>query len=293
MPRGYSAALTATFGALDWEVQNGVADPFAEPGVCTLMGPAVRADPYDCKHVDIEAYRVLQSVIDLFRRAGYTFSVPADFDESTVHSPFPGEREKAFLFDQPNNVHEVTKDNDVTLQTRCAAGWLYVRCEHEHLVSSIQEALLPEFRLARIHHTESLIVDEPSFVISIITGSNSNTSVAAHQTAPIPTTMFYMKKGATVIAKAACIYYNYRMNVAGPTLERMETASQWQNRGYATRLLEAMEDYYTDLFRDVTAHQSVRFNISYITGDAARSWFEDRGYEGDSDSDDLWKELQR
>jgi GNAT superfamily N-acetyltransferase len=54
-------------------------------------------------------------------------------------------------------------------------------------------------------------------------------------------TIFELKLGPKVIAKALCSYIN---SPSGPTIERIETAEEWQGHGFGKMLLKGMESYF-------------------------------------------------
>jgi hypothetical protein len=66
-------------------------------------------------------------------------------------------------------------------------------------------------------------------------------------------TMFSVYKDVSLVAKALCGYHNGEVCTAGPTLEFIETASQWQcqSREIGSALLESLSAFDSDRFSHI------------------------------------------
>jgi GNAT superfamily N-acetyltransferase len=134
--------------------------------------------------------------------------------------------------------------------------------------------------------------------------------------------LFSLERGnGKVIGKALLAYKNSEMNTSGPTLEIIEVATEWRQRGYGTALLSAVEDYYKALFSPLDTQDSwrptgkplrdmqpgemslyyvnlsclvgergLRLSACYVNSAYASRWLQRRGFE---DDDGMGEELSK
>ena len=134
--------------------------------------------------------------------------------------------------------------------------------------------------------------------------------------------LFSLERGnGKVIGKALLAYKNSEMDTSGPTLEIIEVATEWRQRGYGSALLTAVEDYYKALFSPLDTQDSwrptgkpsrdmppgemslyyvdlrrlvgvrgLRLSACYVNSAYASRWLQRRGFE---DDDGMGEELSK
>merc|ERR1712150_417408 len=104
-------------------------------------------------------------------------------------------------------------------------------------------------------------------------------------------TYFRLKPAGSesVAAVALCSYQSEAMGFAGPTVEHIETAKEYQHQGLGSALLERIVTFYRLMFTDIVCSgKDVRLHATAVSSSDTFEWFQERGFR---DDDGLREEL--
>lgn len=276
----------ATFSALlNWDcAENCTAKPTAEDDVMTLMGPAISG----ADGLGESPATALMRIVRTVRSLGLNCQVipnEEEFAEYLVNGAPTTEAEAAFLEEywpefMPLHAADAT-GTQASFTVRGDVPWITVRCETDRVLELILRMLAPHFALALLPHRELIFREPlPGYQLTAVTGGNPENIG----------TLFALRKGPKLIGKALCAYHNSEMDSDGPTLEFIEIAAEWQRHGLGTRMVEAMEEFFCDVFVSAMRRDEVRWSVCYVTTSQASRWFQKRGFR---DEDGMGEELSK
>lgn len=276
-------ASTPTEFDNNWDYcENGPSDPQENENVTTFMGPSITHKAGDGREWPENNVYALKTAIEIFRKHGYTFTVPDSYVDMSEEDLSEKDRELDYLKEQYYDNMKICKNNETVFVIARNMGWLVIRCANPEAAPFVESQFSEHFALARVPHTRSTLVEEDGYTITQRTGNkegSENCSIG---------TMFELKKYDKVITKCLCSYRNGEMDNVGPTIEQIETAAAWRQHGYGSALMEAIQSHFEDIFEPVMDQKRVKFNVCYVTNFEASRWFQHRGF---SDWDGMGEEL--
>ncbi|KAL3930331.1 MAG: hypothetical protein SGARI_004510 [Bacillariaceae sp.] len=260
---------TPTSFDLNWDhSENGPSDPQPDENACTFMGPAVSEaagnghEEYLQDHV-----LALKTAVQLFRKEGYSFSVPEHYETKVELS----EAEKELDFFKEEYYADMSIRNESAKPVAVLS-----------LAQLVQSKFGDHFALTRDEHGQSELRNDNSCTISQRTGNGPG------KTSPCIGTLFELKKAGKIVSKCICSYQNAEMDNTGPTIEVFETAAEWRNHGYGSKLFQEVQAHFENLFENAMDTRGVKFNVCYVTNYEACQWFQNRGF---FDLDGMGEEL--
>ena len=96
-----------------------------------------------------------------------------------------------------------------------------------------------------------------------------------------------MKVGTKIIAKSLCTYKNSNLSSGGPTIQLLEVAKEWRHNGYGSKLVKAMEKFYSEEFFGIFG---VMFHVTEIDEEYEFRFFASQGF---SDLSGIGEELEK
>ena len=290
--RNPKASTPATF-RFNWHhSENGPSDIVIQPSTVVCMGiPKTAAAGKGC-HGSEKSVKALFMALQILQREGYSFN-PPERDQSGSVFQYRGlteqERQKEY-FDR-NSYEEMAfckNNSDDEITVTMTFGWIILACRTEATAALVQEKLEEtHFALTAVPHEQDVLQEEEGVTISYLTGGGTvhdgtEVSICA------PGTLFTLNKFGKTICKCLCSYHNGEMGNAGPTIEIIETAGEWQCHGYARMLLYAVQDFFRDMFEAIEEHGRVKWNVCHVTNYHALQWFLRFGFD---DWDGMGEEL--
>ena len=293
-----TASTPATFGEnLNWDhAENGPTDPTPEEGVCTFMGPSTSHLSGKGREWRVREAHLIKAALDIMRKHGYRCQLPPEdwVDEDGDDDDEEGgesKKSKEMAYLENNYYEDITvlgkQTDEVAFMLTNSCGWLSIRCAGKEAEDFVEEHLADSehYLLGKVTHDETSSTDGLPEGISIIrrTGGESPSSVG---------TLFKLKKGNKVIAKALCSYSNAEMDNPGPTIELFEVAKEWRRHGYGKLLLhQGLSSFFEDTFDNIVcSDEVVKYNVCYCTNGHACEWFLRQGFQ---DWDGMGEELGR
>ena len=310
-----TASTPATFGDnLNWGggSENGPSDPQPDENVCTFMGPSTTYLSGKGRSWPDDSIYLVKAALDAMRKHGYRCHLPLDDleeDEDDVEEENDAEEAKDGARDNPRRSKEIAyleehhyedlmvlgkKSDEVMFVITNSCGWLRICCNCKEAEEFVEEHLAnsDHYLLSKVSHDEvSSTVGLPQD-ISITRRTGSERSSDSGASSSSIGTLFELKKGSKVIAKALCSYSNGEMDNSGPTIELFEVAKEWRNHGYGKLLLhQGLSSYFEDTFSNIVdAGENVKYNVCYCTNRHACEWFLRQGFQ---DWDGMGEELGR
>lgn len=224
----------------------------------------------------------MKTAVEIFRRHGYTFTVPDEYEEMSEENLSEADRELDYFEHHYDEEAAICKNTETVFSITRTDDWLVIRCSNPGGAQLVESAFSEHYCLARVPHVASTLSEEDGYIITQRTGNKEGSKKCSIGT------MFELKKYNKTISKCLCAYSNGEMEAVGPTIELVETAVAWRQHGYGTTLMEAIETYFEDLFEEVMAEKQVKFNVCYVTNAHASRWFQHRGFQ---DWDGMGEEL--
>lgn len=279
-----TASTPAVFDC-NWDYcENGPTDPYPDENVTTFMGPSMTEKAGKGLEWPDDNVQALKTAIEIFRKHGYTFTVPDDF-ESEEEDTSEEKRELEYFEDCYEDL-KICKNNETVFLVTRNEDWLVIRCSTPTAAEFVESKFSEHYCLAPVPHTTSTLLEEDGCTITQRTGNKQGSESSSIGT------MFELKKHGKVISKCLCSYRNGEMSAVGPTIEQFETAKAWQRHGYGTMLIEAIEMHFDELFSNITDQENVKFNVCYVTNFEASRWFQNRGFlDWDGMGEELGKYL--
>jgi GNAT superfamily N-acetyltransferase len=318
----------ATFH-LNWAfgAENCTSNPKEEPGVVTLMGLyrennrlQHRAEEEGkgggggqlSEHVSVPALAIYDAYLVLKNKHGFTFplisSVLKEAKRTSKETVTAWQVISDHWTDGPFEFFNAdgAKRGEVEASFDSPA-WLFIRCQadiccsalpssrNSSLAETLQESLKDAAVLAPVKHQKFEVVSIPGrlsdcYELQVETGVGDNSGTTGLGSL----FRLYQKnrdgKQRKLVGKALCSYCNAEMATAGPTLELIEIASEFQGHGLGSALMDAVEDFYSQMFRSLNfAGVQVLFSVGHVNAGFAFRWFIDRGFS--SVGEDLQKIL--
>ena len=248
---------------------------------------------------------MVSGAIDLLRKKGFSCTLPpkdyeytgdsfgSDEEDVDFAALSVQEKEIAYLKEEYYSLITMEKGGETLVHLTNNCGWISIRCSNATVASIVDETIAqsPHFALGRVEHTKAKIDSEQLEVVQTTGDLESDGGGSRRRSASSlcsPGTLFELKLGDKVIAKALCSYKNSEMDNPGPTIELFEVAVQWRKHGHASTLLDAMTMYFTDVFADMESCARVKFNVCHVTSQQACRWFLLAGFQ---DWDGMGEEL--
>mmetsp|Transcript_35040 Transcript_35040/g.52941 ORF Transcript_35040/g.52941 Transcript_35040/m.52941 type:complete len:342 (+) Transcript_35040:131-1156(+) len=165
-----------------------------------------------------------------------------------------------------------------TLGTR--TPWLLVSCLNDQVTDRVYQVFREHYDLAKFPHLQENVpipdgvIDFPGvYVLEAVTGSASEDEAKSSITTLF--SLYYSaERGQSLekelIAKALCSYQNGEMCSVGPTLEMIETAKEWKQRGFGSALMRAIHSFYCRKFESYNS--LVLFSACNVSTSATQ-WF--------------------
>ena len=309
-----TASTPATFGEnLNWDhAENGPTDPTPEEGVCTFMGPSTSHLSGNGRgHHRAEGAHLIKAALDIMRKHGYRCQLPpegwvdedGDEDDDEVEEGGGSKKsnEMAYLEDRfYEDIMVLGKQTDeVVFMMKSSCGWLQIRCAGKEAEGFVEEHLADSehYVLGKVTHDETsrspANLPEDISITRRTGGEAQSSEVGARRSRQLSPssvgTLFELKKGNKVIAKALCSYRNCEMDNPGPTIELFEVAKEWRRHGYGKLLLHEVSSFFEDIFDNIVcSDEVVKYNVCYCTNGHACEWFLRQGFE---DWDGMGEEL--
>jgi len=196
------------------------------------------------------------------------------------------ERELDFIREdlREDNAIEVFDENKSlvasfnTLGTR--TPWLLVSCLNDQVTDRVYQVFREHYDLAKFPHLQENVpipdgvIDFPGvYVLEAVTGSASGDEAKSSITTLF--SLYHSKERGqslekALIAKALCSYQNGEMCSVGPTLEMIETAKEFKQRGFGSALMRAIHSFYCRKFESYNS--LVLFSACNVSTSATQ-WF--------------------
>jgi len=275
------------------------------PSTSFLSGKG-RSWPGDNAHL-------LKAALDIMRKHGYRCQLPPDDwegsdddeeedDEDAQSGSSKKSKEIAYLEDQYYEDIEILgkRTDEVVFMMTNSCGWLCIRCACKEAEDFVEEHLADSehYVLAKVPHEEASSTVGLPEGISITRRTGNQKKNGEEQSSEVSVspgsvgTLFELKKGTKVIAKALCSYSNGEMENPGPTIELFEVAKEWRCHGYGKLLLhQGASSFFENIFSNIVcSDEVVKYNICYCTNGHACEWFLRQGFR---DWDGMGEELGR
>jgi len=153
--------------------------------------------------------------------------------------------------------------------------WITIKCISRQTAHFIKIQLRNDFLLAKIDHVErNLAFERKDFELTSIT------DIECEELG----TSFLLKQKNTneIVAKAHCFYQNTDADSPGPTLDLIETKQGWQEQGFGTSLLNAIEEFYREIFANIlNFEEDVYLYVCNVESHKNFEWFQERGFRDD------------
>mmetsp|Transcript_35039 Transcript_35039/g.52940 ORF Transcript_35039/g.52940 Transcript_35039/m.52940 type:complete len:344 (+) Transcript_35039:77-1108(+) len=311
-----STSIPTTFALNWGFCENGSGHPVACTGVTSWMGPPLSKEGGLDVSCDCEFGPVLVFVAERFRKiaAGWSVDIiPDDYEEDEDdHSADDGidnlaqgrqkrqkreerslkERELAFIRGDSweGDAIEVFDENESLVASFTTMGyrnpWLLVGCLNDQVTDRVYQVLREHYDLGKFPHSQENVpipdgvADFPGvYMLEAVTGSASEDEAKSSITTLF--SLYYSaERGQSLekelIAKALCSYQNGEMCSVGPTLEMIETAKEWKQRGFGSALMRAIHSFYCTKFESYNSR--VLFSVCHVTNFYALKWFRQKHY---------------
>ena len=105
----------------------------------------------------------------------------------------------------------------------------------------------------------------PGYTLEYVTGTKDGSFSDYNEDNNI-STFFSLKDNGVEVGKGLWTYFNGEMGIAGPAIEMIEVAKEYQRRGLGTALYVAMESIMLEPFKQLEALQ---ISATYVTNEAA------------------------
>mmetsp|Transcript_1892 Transcript_1892/g.2622 ORF Transcript_1892/g.2622 Transcript_1892/m.2622 type:complete len:364 (-) Transcript_1892:218-1309(-) len=261
----------------------------AQPSLTTIMGP--------CIHVgySLSIPDVLSKAVTCVRSAGWQVKViPENFHDAPTSTRSPKvqkvDREYEYLcmdWERDSTPLEVRDSNHTVVayinvlgDDEGAEPWIKVKCVSQQAVKFMQDNLKEWFLLVNVSHVETNVEFHiQDYQLTATTGGDN-----------LRTYFKLIPAGSeNVAAVALCAYQSEATGFAGPTVEHIETAKEYQHQGLGIALLERIVAFYRLMFtKIVSSSKDVRLHATAVSSSDTFEWFQERGFR---DDDGLGEEL--
>ena len=247
------------------------------PGICTLMGPGFRQaqDGYNIEYNE-DGWDLVKDAINIMRAQGYRCKLPPknhrwDGDDYSDEE----EEERDFLQDCYYEAHKVfdKKSSTVAFVVTATCQWIYICCMTDESKEFAMEYIVESDEFCNpariVHGAATEPVDKTGHLTVTRRSGNKSEDPSSIST------VFEMKLGNKIIAKSLCTYKNPNLSSAGPTIELLEVAKEWRRQGYGSKLVKAMEKFFSNEFFGI---YRATFHVSEITDERSFRFFTSQGF---------------
>lgn len=252
----------------------------AQTSTATIMGPCISVGYIASIH------DVLSRAVKCARSTGWKVKViPDDFHIDMRNGESPSKVQKVdyeyeYLCQDSEKLPLEVRDSDGGIVAYIDAlgddeeePWVSVKCVSQKAVKVMEEHLKSLFLIVQVSHIQRKVkFSTKGYQLTATTGGDALR------------TFFELKQAGTnkVVAKASCAYQNEATGFAGPTLEHIETAKEFQHQGLGTSLLDSIMEFYRGMFvRILSTQKDVRMYATAVSSSGAFEWFQERGFRDD------------
>lgn len=263
-------------GQLNWShAQNCTPNPQPQNGICTLLGPSKDA---------MDWATAMRMSLNLLKSVGLQPSIPVFYFDG------PSDRTDSYDYGQISFSCNELLVGYIDVHPNATHPWIFVRCpvSHDGLVRLFSQ----RFAISRLQHeVYNLRVIGNWFWYQVIMVTGDAHDANPYNNCRSVGSFFKMIYNREVIAKALVAYSNAAIGLAGPTLELIEVAREWRNRGVGVLFMRTIEDFMRTTFQPTTFADDLSVHISFVTSPRACQWFLSQGYKDVSRGEEFSKRL--
>jgi GNAT superfamily N-acetyltransferase len=169
--------------------------------------------------------------------------------------------------------------------------WLVLRCleeekEHDAVLGELHSCFKMSNQIK--DQQQQILREHEGMIIQLRTGMELGKDGSLRQRT-LPRTLFTMRSGDKVFAKALCTYDHSDFDI-GPTIQLFEVAAEWRGHGHGQNLFLEMERHFQSSLFSGLEYTPIELYVQYVCRDSATAFFEKRGFTA-VDEEEMYRDL--